>query len=106
MTDPRQFLQEWPGPTERELRLLAIADEYHRACDAFDDATCSVVFEGESIPVTSYERRAVIRNASRVRQSLIERHNLTPSEFREALKLYSGQRAHQQVTGQRHSLSH
>ena len=57
---------------EREKQLIALAEEYHKTCDAYDDRICSGRNQyGESTPRTNTEFQLINANAQQVRKRVI-----------------------------------
>jgi hypothetical protein len=64
---------EWLGPTEDELKLQGLAEQYHSRCDAFDDAVCTGISPrtGEAMPIDGGELGLVNKNARQVREDIM-----------------------------------
>lgn len=80
---------EWLQSDPHEQRLLELAIEYHRRCDAYDGTVCTGRYKGEIVPATAEERRASEHCAIQTRKELIARSGITEQEFHKAMKLYS-----------------
>lgn len=79
---------EWLQPDPRETYLLEIAKEYFVACDVYDKYHCSGVRNGEPVPITPNEFRAINQNSIEVRRKIIAGRGISEKEFHEAIKLY------------------
>jgi hypothetical protein len=66
---------DWIGPTEEEMALRKMAEEYNTRCDAYDRSVCFVGSprSGEPMPINGYELGLVNRNARKVMDDLVRR---------------------------------
>src|SRR6266568_1768668 len=84
----RLMYGEWLQPDPRETYLLEIAEEYYTACDIYDKYHCSGIHNGEPVPITSDEFRAINHNSIEVRRKIIAGRGISEKEFQEAIKLH------------------
>jgi hypothetical protein len=76
MTDEfrRQYMNgSWPS--EEEMVLRQLAEEYHERCEQYDVGVCSGRRDGIAVPRTSEETRLINVNARRVLDDLTPRAN-------------------------------
>lgn len=80
--------------SERVNLIVELAHEYHQRCDAFDRNICTGKNRyGEPMPVTSWQFKAVNRNALLVLRELKERiennqYGVTKDELIKAIQNY------------------
>lgn len=89
----QQYLCEWPKPTEEEMYLFSLAEEYHRRTEEYDRTVCSGPIKDGSIrPATGHELMLVNRNAIAVKHELQDRaereHGIKPFKVMRAIQYY------------------
>lgn len=90
--DCKTFNQLYVGNfdlSERELRILALAKEYHDTCERYDELVCSgrSKYDHCAMPIDAIELRAVNTNSRKVFTSLCEQNrDIDPKELRKAIK--------------------
>ena len=64
---PDEFHQEYQGyfyPTQEDVDLDKLAEEYHQRCEAYDQLVCSgQIKRGVAMPTNEYEHRKINKNA-------------------------------------------
>jgi len=75
--DCSRFMQEYLGSwdiDERTAKLRAIAEQYHAACDQYDNMVCSGSFRGKSLPANNIEFSLVNIHAKKVLRLLADQN--------------------------------
>lgn len=87
----RLMYGDWVGPTEEEIELRKIAEEYHTRCDAYDRSVCSGISprSGEPMPVDGYELGLVNRHAHKVLDELARKNPYSIEQIHKAIQDYS-----------------
>jgi hypothetical protein len=84
---------EWLGPTEEEIELSKIAEEYHTRCDAYDRRVCTGISprSGEPMPVNGYELGLVNQNARKVLDELMRKNPYSREQIWKAIQKHNRQ---------------
>lgn len=75
--------------SERELRIIALAEKYHDICERYDELVCSgrSKYDHCAMPVDAFELRAVNSNSRKVFNNLCEQNpDIDPKELRKAIQ--------------------
>lgn len=67
-TYANEMYGEWLQPTEREVQLQSLAEQYHTRCEAYDVGVCSGISPrtGDAMPTNGHESALINRNARKV----------------------------------------
>src|SRR3989337_3905382 len=66
-----EYQCEWK-PTERDLKMGALAQRYHAEAEAFDRTVCTgPIREGSILPANPREMAAISRNANTLRKQIM-----------------------------------
>lgn len=93
MDRKRSFLQEYLSdfkPSKHGIRLLSIAQEYHRRCDEYDRLACwRRDMHDEPVPIMPGEFAAINKHAIGVYRELVGRNSdISPLEIVRAIRKY------------------
>ena len=76
-------------PSEKDIRLMKIAENYHSRCDMYDAIVCSCLKDGEPCPRTNRELALINKNARNVCKELIEQNlDLSRKEIIKAIQSF------------------
>ena len=68
-------------------KLHVLAEEYETRCSEYDAAVCTAKSpSGEPMPANGKELGLICRNARAVRESIIERENVSPNDLDNAIR--------------------